>query len=258
MERYKRFSFEIDDLKKIYDDAMAQSLCTQEKILYDKIENGLDRFLEIYGDKLKEINIFHKNNPWRFSPAYPGEKPLKKQFWPLKKILPIVSVTPKKGIFLLLVCSRLRPGRVLEIGSAYGVSALYMLAGLNPNGESILTCIEKSNYYCKFIPCLLDSFTNWNIIQSDALIKTAEEEFQLGLKWDVIFVDALHQKEFNIRLFDNLIKIISPGGLIIFDDIRWTSQMWDMWSEITQRPEVSYSFDRKPLGSMCLKYIPVF
>jgi predicted O-methyltransferase YrrM len=56
------------------------------------------------------------------------------------------------------------------------------------------------------------------------------------------FVDAIHQYDFVMRQFDILEPRMSPGGVILFDDIDFRkpgARMGEAWRDLAGRPDVA-------------------
>ena len=78
---------------------------------------------------------------------------------------------------------------------------------------------------------------------------TSDDYFELWAKqrFDVIFIDGLHTKEQAWKDFLNSLKVLNPGGAIIFHDCnpttenmqrvpqmqkRWTGDVWKCWTAV--------------------------
>ena len=134
----------------------------------------------------------------------------------------------------------LRPAKVLEMGTCVGISGSYIAAALQFNNQDRL----------------------WTIEGSPATAVLAQETFQmLGLShrvtsvvgpfrdtlnpclkeqqsFDLIFVDGHHDGEATISYFRQLKSHLSPGAIIVFDDIDWSPGMSQAWNKILADPSV--------------------
>lgn len=69
-----------------------------------------------------------------------------------------------------------------------------------------------------------------------------------NIKFDIIFIDACHNKEYVKRDFDNSIKHLSENGTIIMDDINptsehlidqnWCGDAWEVFFELGKRSDL--------------------
>ena len=124
---------------------------------------------------------------------------------------------------LSLLIEMVRPHRILEIGTAYGYSALFF-ARRAP--EARVTTIERSEH---MIPIAASTFEDWpegsridfRTGDAGAILEEMTEEMRKdpdGLPpFDLVFIDAgkSHYKEF----FDRAEQLARPGALIVCDNI---------------------------------------
>ena len=73
---------------------------------------------------------------------------------------------------------------------------------------------------------------------------------------DMAFIDANHTKEALLRYFEWLLPLMSSGGLLVVDDIRWSPGMYSGWKQLSERKEVALSLDLMQKG--LLLFIPDF
>ena len=124
---------------------------------------------------------------------------------------------------LSLLIEMVRPHRILEIGTAYGYSALFF-ARRAP--EARVTTIERSEH---MIPIAASTFEDWpegsridfRTGDAGAILEEMTEEMRMdpdGLPpYNLVFIDAgkSHYKEF----FDRAEQLARPGALIVCDNI---------------------------------------
>lgn len=226
--------------------ALEDSLYPEEKKVLDKNMTLIEAFIENYRKEECMVTIFQegKNGKrWRFSPQYDGEPFLRREVWPLIDLVSTVSVTPKLGSLLLKLAHRLQCRFVLEIGTAHGISSSYILQGLLLAGGGYLHTIEKIPQLAFCIHKMLSSFPadRWTLFSGDALEILMIENTPISKKYDLVFVDALHQKRFNIKLFNILLKIVSTNCVFVFDDIRQSPAMIETWQEIRRNSRVLFA-----------------
>lgn len=137
---------------------------------------------------------------------------------------PMMNIGPDQGKFLSLLIKIHRPRRVLEIGSYYGYSAVWIGRALKNNLEEglyadaspLLTCIEKSE---KQIDIIRDNLSRaglsavTELLEGDAL--SCMQNFDLE-SLDMIFIDA--DKANYPKYFMLAGKILRQGGLLLVDN----------------------------------------
>lgn len=127
-----------------------------------------------------------------------------------------------QGLFLQHISKMLQPGRILEIGTFTGYSAICLAQGLRPDG--VLITIELSEELADFtIPFFTEAGLENKIVQltGDAakLIPTLTDEF------DLVFLDA--DKESYIQYFDAVLPKVRSGGYILADNTLWYGRVID-------------------------------
>lgn len=154
------------------------------------------------------------------------------------------SAPVDQGRLLYHLMRAFRPGRVLELGTYIGISAAYLAVGLTHGGGGTLTTIEAS-------PIRVDIARRHFEELSLGSIETVTGHFdevlpavvdRLGVI-DAAFVDGNHQRDATLAYFDRISAHLSPGGLVILDDIRWSEGMTQAWETISHSPTVAHDVD---------------
>ena len=116
------------------------------------------------------------------------------------------------GRFLSVLVSIINPGRILEMGTAIGYSALLMAKACN---ASITTIERDEEMFC----LALDNIVKLGMQDRIRLIHgDAEAEVQnLPGKFDFIFIDAA--KGQSPIHFDLALEKLAPGGVILTDNV---------------------------------------
>jgi predicted O-methyltransferase YrrM len=129
----------------------------------------------------------------------------------------------KKGRVLSTIVRFARTRRCLELGTAYGMSALFILEAIRNNlATGHLQTIEAwdpqyslsssmlKERYGDMVLCHLGNIQD----ELPKLAKTAGP-------FDFMFHDDGHSRETYIRDFNAVKDAFSPGAVVLFDDIRW-------------------------------------
>lgn len=129
-----------------------------------------------------------------------------------------------KGRVLSAAVRVMRPQNCLELGTAYGMSSLFVLSQLASNrGAGKLTTVEFFEPQFGIASSLLnerygDRVDCRKIEIGERLPELADSLGDI----DFVFHDADHTGEVYIRDFQMLEPHMAPGGVILFDDIRWS------------------------------------
>jgi predicted O-methyltransferase YrrM len=120
-------------------------------------------------------------------------------------------VSPGSGATLRFLAATLRARSVVEIGSGTGVSGLWLLRGMAPDG--VLTSIdaEPECQRCARAVFLAEGFTSSrfrliNGMAMDVLPRLADEAY------DLVFVDAAIAEY--PRYLEEALRLLRPGGVV--------------------------------------------
>jgi hypothetical protein len=153
-----------------------------------------------------------------------------------------------KGRILTTIVQFTRSDRCLELGTAYGMSALFILEALRARGtDAHLTTLEGGELpFSLSSKILRDRYGNrvscefgWT---QQALVKIARSVEAL----DFLFHDAGHSREDYVRDFHTLLPVLAPGAVVLIDDIRWEDsrfyqgnpRCYEGWIEVVNCPRV--------------------
>jgi predicted O-methyltransferase YrrM len=159
------------------------------------------------------------------------------------------SVKPHWGAFLYAMTREVKPAVCIELGSCFGVSGLYIQAGLREAGGGQLVtfegCRAMAEIACENYRSLgMEAFTSV-VGDFDRQLAPAVEKLPAV---DLAFVDGNHTFEPTVR-YDALIRSRShAGGVIVHDDIRWSMDMEKAWRTVRNQPGARFSFDAFRFG----------
>ena len=160
----------------------------------------------------------------------------------------ISSSFGKKGRILSAIVRFSRSQRCLELGTAYGMSALYILSALKANdGGGHLTTLEGFEPQFSLASATLNERYGTMVSCRFGMTEEALPDLARSLeRIDFFFHDAGHSRERYVRDFNAVIGILSPGSVALIDDIRWDdprfsaqpSETYRGWREIVAHPRV--------------------
>lgn len=160
------------------------------------------------------------------------------------------SQSPGWARMLFRLLRAIRPERCLELGTCLGISASYQAAGLRLNGEGSLVTVEGHPAVAAQagetlaglgLADLVDLRVGWF---HDVLDDVVAEIGRL----DYAYVDGHHQGAATLDYFARMQPALSRGATVVFDDIRWSSDMRDAWREIAAHPRTRDALDLGRLG----------
>lgn len=154
--------------------------------------------------------------------------------------------TKKFGELLFRIVDYFQFHQILELGTSLGLATAYLaMASEKSNVVTVEGCpavraVAQQNFGRLGLSNVLSYLGNFDDILP--LILDAYPTF------DLIFIDGNHRKVPTMRYFNLLKQHIHPNSLIIFDDIHWSKEMEEAWSEIKEDPQVKVSIDLYQFG----------
>jgi len=142
------------------------------------------------------------------------------------EILPI-AVTAERGAFIAGLCRTERPSATLEIGMAWGLSTLHILAALaEVNGAAgfkphvVVDPFEASRFGNAGLRLIRE-------LGAEAMVEFYPEGSEIvlprlladGRQFELVFIDGDHRFDPGFVDFFYVHRLLKPGGLVIFDDV---------------------------------------
>lgn len=162
------------------------------------------------------------------------------------------GITSEKYARLLFrLVNFLRPKVILELGTSVGLTTEYLHAGnkeaklYSIEGDPFLAAFARERFIRKKIISVEVIQGNFDTVLEEVLIKLPQLDFAL--------IDGNHRKEPTLRYFSLLAEKCHPNSLLIFDDIYWSKEMAEAWSEIKNNPRVRMTIDCFQFGMVFFK-----
>ena len=137
------------------------------------------------------------------------------------------SVLPRWGTFLYLCANATGAKVILELGTSAGISGCYLASArtcqrfVTVEGASELAKLAETN-----LSRIARNFEVVNARFADALDRILPT---LPHGVDMVFLDGDKQKTSLLRSFERLASHLNSGSVVVFDDIYWSSEMWQAW-----------------------------
>ena len=150
------------------------------------------------------------------------------------------SSPPKFSAFLNALIDYMEFRELLELGTSLGLNSIYMSASPNVN----LTTLEGDPSLCRIAQENFEKIERKNIqlIQGD-INKTLQDFLEKSDSLDLVYIDANHRYEPSLNYFNMCLPKMAKNGVIIFDDIHWSKEMWEAWNKIKQHPKAILTID---------------
>jgi predicted O-methyltransferase YrrM len=173
---------------------------------------------------------------------------------PLRQLVSRAAKNSKYARLLSAICRHYRPYYSVELGTNVGISTLYQAAALEDSQQKLFSiegCPKLSEiaeynirklgleHQVQVIPGTFD----------DMLPRLLEQIPRL----DYIFIDGNHRMDATLRYFELCLTKSHPQTIMVFDDIRWSSDMEACWNKISTDPRVTVSIDLFYMGVVFLR-----
>jgi predicted O-methyltransferase YrrM len=140
--------------------------------------------------------------------------------------------TPKElGRFYRWLAVNRRPEVIVEFGTAFGISGMYWLAGIESNKAGKLVTFEINEDWRKIAVTNLSAIGTRFTSVAGAFEDHVDDALQ-GQKIDLAFIDAIHTSAWVLPQFEHVMQRMKPGGLVAFDDIDFSDDMRDTWKTL--------------------------
>ena len=152
-----------------------------------------------------------------------------------------VRTVASMGNLYTFLVQKFKPNVIVEFGTAFGVSGMYFLAGIESNGTGKLLTFEPNDVWAKLARNNLSQISD----RFDCVLGTFEANIDGSLPQgqciDMAFIDAIHTKEFVIPQLEIVVAKSSCGAIIILDDINFSDNMRECWKEVSTDSRFSAS-----------------
>lgn len=160
----------------------------------------------------------------------------------------IASSYAKKGRVLNALVRFLRCDAVIEIGTAYGMSSMFIVNELPPDG--VLVTLESSHPQIDIAREMLDSEPRVTLIQGFSQ-ERIDEVRALAPAAQLLFHDGAHSAAAYVEDFEGYLPCLGPGAVVLYDDIRWedervsegSAQTYAGWQQVVAHPAVDSAYE---------------
>lgn len=144
-----------------------------------------------------------------------------------------------------------RPQTMLELGTSLGISSAYLQLGnpaarlLTLEGAPAIADMARKNFRELGLERIEQITGNFGDTLPGALQ-------QLG-KVDLAFIDGNHRYQPTLHYFNSILPYTHNESILVFDDIHWSREMEQAWSEIKANPLTRCSIDLFTIGIVFLR-----
>ncbi len=159
----------------------------------------------------------------------------------ISKLTHTSSVKKKYGRLLYKIVALRNPNHILELGTSFGISAMYIAAATNSSVITVEGCENRIAIARQNIEKA--SLNNIEILNMDFLSAITNFGKNNRKKFDFVFIDGDHQYVSTLKYFNMLKPLLHERSLLILDDIHESPEMNKAWKKIKDDDFVTISFD---------------
>ena len=167
----------------------------------------------------------------------------------IRKVSEIARYSPvpsKYGQLLSNLASEFGKPMIVELGTSFGLSTMYLASG---SPDSVVYTIEGSEEAAKIAE---GNFTDAGLKNIITLPGSFDEMlpvvFKKGVKPGLVFIDGDHRKEPVLRYFTKIVEESDNKTVIVIDDIYYSKEMEEAWTEIKNNEKVTVAVDIFRMG----------
>lgn len=161
------------------------------------------------------------------------------------------AIPPKFGEFIFRLVARNRPANILEIGTSLGISTSYLSLA---NTSATVTTLEGCPQTAAMAQHTFESLNLKNVsLVEGPFDTTLADVVQQMPSADLVLFDGNHRKKPTLDYFQICLTKVTNHSIFIFDDIHWSKEMTEAWTEIINHPEVTVSVDLFRIGLVFFK-----
>jgi predicted O-methyltransferase YrrM len=161
-------------------------------------------------------------------------------------------------VFSALVRAR-RPEIIVEFGTAFGVSGMYFLAGLEENQAGCLYTFEPNEIWATLARQNLSAVSDRFRLGIGTFEQRVDECLAPDERIELAFIDAIHTPEFVLPQLERVLGKSREGALVILDDINFSPDMQACWQALSQDARFCASLslsDRVGLLELDARHVP--
>src|SRR5262245_4019202 len=152
------------------------------------------------------------------------------------------------GRFYVWLVQQRRPEVIVEFGTAFGVSGMYWLAGLNANQRGHLYTFEPNELWADIAAGNLARISDRCTLTKGTFEDNVGVLERANARIDLAFIDAIHTSEFVLPQMELVLRHAAPGALLVFDDIHFSEDMLRCWHRIAADPRFVAAFEIHHVG----------
>jgi predicted O-methyltransferase YrrM len=190
----------------------------------DSVADTIDSVADTIDDAPLEVDISGLQATWEYTEAFIGEDEVTTAAAARGAELGAMPIKPGGGAVLRLLAAAIDARSVVEVGTGCGVSGIWLLRGMHPDG--VLTSIDAEAEHQRLAKQAYSEAgfapARTRLIAGSALDVLPR---LTDAAYDLVFCDA-EKKEYGDYLRESL-RLLRTGGVVAFDNATWHDRVAD-------------------------------
>ncbi|MCK5170957.1 MAG: class I SAM-dependent methyltransferase [Bacteroidales bacterium] len=204
-----------------------------------KNDETLNKVFDVYNKLRKSKEILE------FNEIGAGTNYKKSKRITIGKIVKRSSINRKYGKLIYNLIKYFNPKEILELGTSVGISSAYIAQAAPQSNFKSIEGIEEKIRIAKETASEFKHHTEFINGDFENILNSVLEKYD---RLDLVFFDGNHKKQSTINYFNSCLEKIHNETIFIFDDIHWSDEMEEAWTEIKNHPKVKVSVDIFRMG----------
>lgn len=168
----------------------------------------------------------------------------------LRGACPFWSIPRHWGRFLTRLVAELAPSSCVEMGVGFGMSGCYQAAALEVQGRGRLTCLDQEESLAEIAR---ESFAELGLehridLHMGPIGRTLAPVAERVAPIEYAYIDAEHTEEATVHNFEVLLPHLTPGAVVVVDDVMLGDEMTRAWERIAAHPRAAFALSLRRLG----------
>jgi predicted O-methyltransferase YrrM len=208
-----------------------------------RVDEELPEFGAI--EQLRE-DLLHSDQVIRVNDLGAGSKVMDSPLRPVSDMARTSLKPPRQAQLLFRLARYFNPTTVLELGTSFGLSTLYLARGAE-NGT--VTTVEGCPQTFRIAQHHFEQLRQQNI---EPILGSFRSRLPDILRrsgtLDLVFIDGHHASGPTLEYFEQCLTRINNNSVFVLDDIHWSRGMETAWESVKAHPRVTVTIDLYDLG----------
>lgn len=160
------------------------------------------------------------------------------------------SKPPAWAYLLFRLVRELKPDSALELGACVGVSASYMSAALELNGNGRLITLEGADVLAARSARTLEELglAERGSVREGRFVDTIEKAIADLAPVGLAFIDGHHIESATVDYMNAILPLAADEAVLVFDDIDWSDGMRKAWQTAVDDERFAVTVDLRTVG----------